>query len=57
MDKRDAKTVLAQLPAAFEHFDEIHPHSSLKMRYQGRSDSTRSSYSAALNLKVGAKPR
>ena len=27
----DAPTVLAQLPGAFEHFNEIHPHSSLKM--------------------------
>lgn len=32
MDLRDAETVLAQLPAAFEHFNEVHPHSSLKMR-------------------------
>ena len=31
MDTRDAATVLAQLPAAFEHFNEVHPHSSLKM--------------------------
>ena len=31
MDLRDAQTVLAQLPAAFEHFNEIHPHSSLRM--------------------------
>ena len=31
MDLRDAPTVLAQLPDAFEHFNEIHPHSSLKM--------------------------
>lgn len=31
MDLRDAKTVLAQLSAAFEHFNEVHPHSSLKM--------------------------
>jgi transposase InsO family protein len=23
---------MAQLPAAFEHFNEVHPHSSLKMR-------------------------
>ncbi|ABX35180.1 integrase, catalytic region [Delftia acidovorans SPH-1] len=28
----DLKTVLAQLPAAFEQFNEVHPHSSLKMR-------------------------
>ena len=32
MDRSDAATVLAQLPAAFEHFNEAHPHSSLKMR-------------------------
>lgn len=32
MDLRDAATVIAQLPAAFEHFNEVHPHSSLKMR-------------------------
>lgn len=32
MDLQDATTVLAQLSAAFEHFNEVHPHSSLKMR-------------------------
>lgn len=32
MDLRDAATVTVQLPAAFEHFNEVHPHSSLKMR-------------------------
>ena len=32
MDLSDARIVLAQLPAAFEHFNEVHPHSSLKMR-------------------------
>lgn len=32
MDLSDAKTVLLQLPAAFEHFNEVHPHSSLKMK-------------------------
>lgn len=32
MDLRDATTVMAQLSAAFEHFNEVHPHSSLKMR-------------------------
>ena len=32
MNLRDTKTVLAQLSAAFEHFNEVHPHSSLKMR-------------------------
>jgi putative transposase len=32
MDLADAVTVLDQLQSAFEHFNEIHPHSSLKMR-------------------------
>jgi putative transposase len=32
MDLSDARTVLAQLPAAFEHFNDVHPHSSLKMK-------------------------
>ena len=32
MDLADAPTVLAQLAAAFEHFNEVHPHSSLKMK-------------------------
>ena len=32
MDRRDAHTVLAQLSSAFEHFNEMHPHSSLNMR-------------------------
>ena len=32
MDRRDARAVLAQLPAAFEHFNEVHPHSSLQMK-------------------------
>lgn len=32
MDLADAPTVLAQLPAAFEHFNEMHPHSGLKMK-------------------------
>jgi putative transposase len=32
MDVTDAPTVMAQLTAAFEHFNDIHPHSSLKMR-------------------------
>lgn len=31
MDLRDAKTVMAQLSAAFEHFNEVHPHSSLNI--------------------------
>jgi putative transposase len=31
MDTRDAQTVLAQLAAVFEHFNRVHPHSSLKM--------------------------
>jgi putative transposase len=32
MDLADARTVLAQMGAAFEHFNEVHPHSALKMR-------------------------
>jgi putative transposase len=32
MDLSDAVVVLAQLPAAFEHLNEVHQHSSLKMR-------------------------
>jgi len=32
MDLSDAPTVLTQLPAAFEHFNEVHPHSALRMR-------------------------
>ena len=32
MDLTDAQTVMAQLPAAFEHFNEVHPHSSLRMK-------------------------
>lgn len=31
MDLRDASTVLAQLSGTFDHFNQIHPHSSLKM--------------------------
>ncbi len=32
MDRSTAEAVLAQLPAAFEHFNEVHPHSSLKYK-------------------------
>ena len=32
MNLADATTVMEQLPAAFEHFNTVHPHSSLKMR-------------------------
>ena len=32
MDLADARTVMAQMAAAFEHFNEVHPHSALKMR-------------------------
>lgn len=32
VDITDAQTVLRQLPAASEHFKEVHPHSSLKMK-------------------------
>ena len=30
MDRSNAEAVLAQLPDAFTHFNEVHPHSSLK---------------------------
>jgi transposase InsO family protein len=32
MDLADSRTVMAQLAAAFEHFNEVHPHSALKMQ-------------------------
>ncbi len=32
MDLSSASRVLEQLPAAFEHFNAMHPHSSLQMR-------------------------
>ena len=32
MDLVDARTVMAQMATAFEHFNEVHPHSALKMR-------------------------
>lgn len=32
MDRSNAKVVLAQLPDAFMHFNEVHPHSSLKLK-------------------------
>ena len=32
MDLSDAPRVMRQLPAAFEHFNQVHPHSSLKMK-------------------------
>lgn len=35
MDLADARTVMAQMGAAFEHFNEVHPHSALKMRSPG----------------------
>ena len=31
MDRSDAITVMRQLSAAFEHYNDIHPHSALKM--------------------------
>lgn len=31
MNRRDALTVLRQLDAAFEHYNEVHPHQALKM--------------------------
>lgn len=32
MDRSSAEVVLAQLPDAFTHFNEVHPHSSLKLK-------------------------
>ncbi len=32
IDLIDAQTVLARLTAAFEHFNEVHPNSALKMK-------------------------
>jgi putative transposase len=32
IDIVDARTVMAQMAAAFEHFNEVHPHSALKMK-------------------------
>jgi transposase InsO family protein len=32
MDRSNAKVVLAQLPDAFMHFNEVHPHPSLKLK-------------------------
>lgn len=31
MDRSDARTVMLQLQAAFAHYNEVHPHSALKM--------------------------
>lgn len=31
-DLVDARTVMAQMAAAFEHFIEVHPHSAWKMK-------------------------
>jgi putative transposase len=31
MDRSDALTVMRQLPAAFQHYNKIHPHSALRM--------------------------
>ena len=31
MDRSDAVTVIRQLSAAFEHYNDVHPHSALKM--------------------------
>ena len=32
MDRSTAEVVLAQLPDAFTHFNEVHPHSSLNLK-------------------------
>lgn len=48
MDLSDAGAVLAQLPAAFEHYNEVHPHSSLKMRSPREFRRLRTSVAQAL---------
>lgn len=35
MDLAKARTVMAQMDAAFEHFNEMHPHSAFKMKSPG----------------------
>jgi putative transposase len=32
MDRSTVATVLAQLPDAFEHFNEVHPHKALQWK-------------------------
>ena len=49
MDLSDAHTVMRQLPAAFEHFDERPPHSSLKMKSPRHSGRTRRQSNAKIN--------
>ena len=51
MDLADARTVMAQMATAFEHFNEVHPHSALKMRSAGRTH--RFSTSALVQVCVG----
>lgn len=41
MDLCDAPTVLAQSQGAFEYFNEIHPHLSLKMMLSRKPDGGR----------------
>jgi len=31
MDRPDAATVMRQLSASFDHYNDVHPHSALKM--------------------------
>jgi transposase InsO family protein len=31
MDRSDALTVMRQLSATFQHYNDVHPHSALKM--------------------------
>lgn len=52
MDLSDARTLLAQLPAAFEHFNEVYPHSSLKMRFLGSSGGNRPQGRAGALLRI-----
>jgi transposase InsO family protein len=32
MDLADSRTAMVQMGAGFEHFNEMHPHSALKMK-------------------------
>src|SRR5450830_104729 len=46
MDLSDATRVLAQLPAAFEHFNEVHPHSGLKFAHRVNSGNIASAWAS-----------
>lgn len=53
MDLRDAPTVLAQLQAAFQYFNEVHPHSSLKVRSPREFRRQQAAGSALALLRIG----